>query len=71
MSEQDEIYAVAASLVPQPPAAVPTTARLVELLQRAAGSLQDYCSELNGDMNDSLAEEIEETIAPLLSKTVE
>ena len=29
------------------------------LLTRAAGLLQDYCTELNGDINDSLAMEIE------------
>lgn len=30
------------------------------LLTRAAESLNYYCAEANGDMNDSLAEEIEE-----------
>jgi hypothetical protein len=40
----------------------PGQAKLIELLRRAAGSLQDYCSELNGDMNDSLAMEIEEVL---------
>lgn len=29
-----------------------------ELLQRAADSLQSYCENENGDMNDSLAMEI-------------
>lgn len=29
-----------------------------ELLQRAADSLQEYCADVNGDMNDSLAMEI-------------
>ena len=33
------------------------------LLKRAAISLQEYCAEINGDMNDSLACEIEATIA--------
>lgn len=37
-------------------------AKLVELLRRAASSLQEYCAELNGDMNDSLAMEIEQTL---------
>jgi hypothetical protein len=30
----------------------------VKLLKRAADSLQDYCEQANGDMNDSLAMEI-------------
>jgi len=30
-----------------------------ELLKRAAESLQYYCAEINGDMNDGLATEIE------------
>ena len=29
-----------------------------ELLKRAADLLQDYCEQVNGDMNDSLAMEI-------------
>jgi hypothetical protein len=33
--------------------------KAIALLKRAAGSLQEYCAELNGDMNDSLAMEIE------------
>lgn len=33
------------------------------LLKRAAISLQEYCAEINGDMNESLACEIEATIA--------
>jgi hypothetical protein len=32
--------------------------RLIDLLKRAADVLQEYCEELNGDMNDSLAMEI-------------
>jgi DNA repair ATPase RecN len=39
-------------------AAPPTTAELVNLLQRAADSLQSYCADSMGDMNDSLAMEI-------------
>lgn len=30
-----------------------------ELLKRAADLLHDYCAEVNGDMNDGLAMEIE------------
>jgi hypothetical protein len=30
-----------------------------ELLKRASEKLEDYCSEVNGDMNDSLATEID------------
>lgn len=33
------------------------------LLKRAADSLQAYCAETNGDMNDSLAMEIEAALA--------
>ena len=36
-----------------------TDSREVELLSRAAGKLQEYCTEVNGDMNDALASEIE------------
>lgn len=32
---------------------------MLELLKRASGSLQAYCVEVNGDMNDSLATEID------------
>ena len=49
---------------------MPADARLIAaapamyaLLKRAAISLQEYCAEINGDMNDSLACEIEATIA--------
>jgi hypothetical protein len=35
----------------------------VDLLRRAADTLQGYCAEVNGDMNDSLATEIEEYLA--------
>lgn len=31
----------------------------LDLLRRAAGKLQDYCTDANGDLNDSLADEIE------------
>jgi len=34
------------------------TTKEIELLTRAADKLQDYCAELNGDLNDSLADEI-------------
>jgi hypothetical protein len=40
-------------------AAIDNAPRLHALLRRAAQSLQDYCEEVNGDMNDSLAMEIE------------
>jgi hypothetical protein len=30
-----------------------------ELLKRASDKLEDYCAEVNGDMNDSLATEID------------
>jgi hypothetical protein len=43
-------------------AAAPT---MVDLLQRAADSLQDYCTEANGDLNDSLAAEIEKLLDSL------
>src|SRR5271170_3247807 len=42
---------------------IPTMGELVALLQRAAGSLQEYSSEVNGDMNDTLAMEIESVLA--------
>lgn len=35
----------------------------IQLLGRAAGSLQDYCTEINGDLNDSLATEIEKFLS--------
>ena len=35
------------------------TQTLLALLERAAALLQDYCAEVNGDMNDALAMEIE------------
>jgi hypothetical protein len=38
---------------------------LVALLARAADCLHEYCSEVNGDMNDSLATEIEALLANL------
>lgn len=34
-------------------------AAATKLLERAAGKLQDYCAEINGDMNDNLGAEIE------------
>jgi hypothetical protein len=36
-----------------------TIPKMVDLLRRAATSLQEYCADTNGDMNDSLATEIE------------
>lgn len=36
--------------------------RYETLLQEAADKLQDYCSELHGDLNDSLAIKIYEAI---------
>lgn len=36
--------------------------KMLSLLKRAADSLQEYCAEVNGDMNDSLAMEIYELI---------
>jgi hypothetical protein len=32
--------------------------KLFELLKRASEKLQDYCTDMNGDLNDSLANEI-------------
>ena len=32
---------------------------MLSLLRRAADSLHEYCSDVNGDMNDSLGTEIE------------
>ncbi len=43
-------------------AAVP---RMVGLLKKASGKLQEYCAETNGDLNDSLTLEID----TLLTKT--
>ena len=39
--------------------------RLLTLLDRATSQLQDYCTEANGDLNDSLAEEIRATVERL------
>lgn len=39
--------------------------RIKTLLSRAAGRLQDYAGEVNGDMNDALAMEIEDFLATL------
>lgn len=36
--------------------------RMRNLLIRSANKLQDYCSDVNGDLNDSLAMEIEELL---------
>ena len=36
--------------------------RMHNLLVRSANKLQDYCSDVNGDLNDSLAMEIEELL---------
>lgn len=36
--------------------------KMLDLLTRASDSLNYYCTELNGDMNDSLAMEIDEYI---------
>jgi hypothetical protein len=33
--------------------------KIYELLERASNSLQYYCGEINGDMNDALATEID------------
>jgi len=41
----------------------PTTEELVDLLRRAADSLQSYCENENGDMNDALAMQIEQTLS--------
>ena len=41
----------------------PTTEELVDLLRRAADSLQSYCANENGDMNDALAMQIEQTLS--------
>jgi hypothetical protein len=35
---------------------------MLALLRRASDSLQDYCAEINGDLNDSLAMEIDELL---------
>ena len=35
-----------------------TYKELADLLLRAADKLQDYCTEANGDLNDSLAMDI-------------
>ena len=53
MSEQQEANATLLAAAPA----------MYALLKRAAISLQEYCAEINGDMNDSLACEIEATIA--------
>lgn len=36
-----------------------------DLLTRAAEKLQDYCTEMNGDLNDSLAMEIEKFLTEI------
>jgi len=40
-------------------APAPLLQQACSLLERAASSLQEYCTELNGDLNDGLANEIE------------
>ena len=44
---------------PKRPSPQEISARQRELLERAADSLHSYCTEINGDMNDGLALEIE------------